>query len=92
MHHGARPAFIYYTQIHPKKQQWDQFKGAHLLWWDVNYDSLARHVNGRIAFIYTSLSKEELIESRRRLENDLDLETFMEEDYGRRYVYIFRTH
>jgi 4-amino-4-deoxy-L-arabinose transferase-like glycosyltransferase len=92
VHHGARPAFIYYTQIHPKKQQWDQFKGAHLLWWDVNYDSLARHVNGRIAFIYTSLSKEELIESRRRLENDLDLETFMEEDYGRRYVYIFRTH
>ncbi len=89
VNHSARPAFIYYLQIHPQRQEWAQFKGAHMPGWQVNYDSLASHINGRVAFIYTALSTEELANYRNILEKHLKLETFMQEDDGRRYAYIY---
>jgi hypothetical protein len=89
VNHGARPAFIYYMQIHPERQQWSQFKDAHLLTWSTNYDSLASHVDGRVAFIYTALSKKELKDYRGIIENYLKLDRFIEEDNGRRYAYIY---
>lgn len=64
VHNGARPAFIYYTQIHPEIAQWKDYNTAHLLWWNGGYDDLMRAGMKRIAFIATSISTAELNERR----------------------------
>ncbi len=64
VHNGARPAFIYYTQIHPERAQWKEYNTAHLLWWNSGYDDLMRAGMKNIAFIATSISTAELNERR----------------------------
>jgi len=61
---GARPAFIYYTRIHPGKEKWSKIKDAHLLWWDAVYSNEAKMAKGKFAFIFTSISADELNEKR----------------------------
>lgn len=64
IHNGARPAFIYYTQIHPARAQWKDYNTAHLLWWNSGYDDLMSTGMKKIAFIATSISNTELNERR----------------------------
>lgn len=64
VHNGARPAFIYYTQIHPERVQWKEYNTAHLLWWNSGYDDLMSTGMKKIAFIATSISNTELNERR----------------------------
>lgn len=60
LHNGARPAFIYYTQMHPEKDQWKDIKDAHLLSWDANFEQLSRSADSLNAFIFTSVDPAEL--------------------------------
>ena len=69
VHHGARPAIMYYTEIHPDRQKWSQFKDAHMLWWDVRYDTVAQSNPGRVGFIYTSMSPDERIDCSKKVES-----------------------
>jgi len=88
--HGARPAFIYYTQIHPGKALWKQFEGAHLLWWDISYDSIAQNINGnRVGFIFTAMTADGVINDRKTIEKHLKLESFTENVWDRRFAYIY---
>jgi 4-amino-4-deoxy-L-arabinose transferase-like glycosyltransferase len=89
VHNGARPAFIYYTQIYPGKQKWQQLSGAHLLSWDASYDSLARHAPDTSAFIYTALGRDELDDCKKIVERHLREISRLEIDNGRKYAYIY---
>jgi len=68
LHNGARPAFIYYTQIHPGKAKWKNIADAHLLWWDADYDHHARTALSPCSFIFTSVSPDDLANSRATIE------------------------
>lgn len=91
VHQGARPAMVYYTEIHPDKQKWGQFKDAHMLWWDVKYDTVSQSNPGRVGFIYTSMSAEERTDCSHRVESHRKLVDKLEGDqYGTKcaaYVY-----
>jgi len=57
---GARPAFIYYTQIHPEHDRWGRIKDAHLLPWDANYAIISKGAGDTSAYIFTSIDPDEL--------------------------------
>ncbi len=89
VHHGARPAFIYYTQVHPDSYKWKDFENAHLVWWDVNYDTLIEHIHGRSAFIFTSISEDEKNGFKDKLSHQMKLDTAMDISWCRKYAFIF---
>lgn len=60
IHHGATPAYIYYTALHPKHKEWEKLKDARLLKWDSDYNSLAASAPYPCAFIFTSIAEDEL--------------------------------
>lgn len=60
IHNGARPAFIYYTQMHPDSSRWAKIKNARLLMWDADYESIAQSARDTTGFILTSVYPEEL--------------------------------
>ncbi len=65
VHNGARPAFIYYTQIHPDRARWTPYANtAHMLWWSSGYDDLMSTGMKKIAFIATSISPADLGEKK----------------------------
>lgn len=66
LYSSSVPAFKYYTEIHPDKEEWAELKGAHFLQWHTNYDSLAWQLQYKQerptekAFIYTSIVEKDL--------------------------------
>ena len=71
VHNGARPAYIYYTQIHPDRERWETIKDAHLLSWDANYNSIAAKAKGRTGLILTSVYPDDLAKTRSVMENHM---------------------
>lgn len=65
IHHSSVPASIYYTEIHPNKQNWQYFANAHQLHWYTRYDSLSwqiryvQQVQEPVAIIYTNATDAE---------------------------------
>lgn len=54
IHHAARPTYIYYTAIHPRKDEHRKLVGARELDWDDNYASIMRFYKGDKAyFLFT---------------------------------------
>lgn len=93
IHHASGPAYLYYTQIHPKRDELKQFNDAAILPWYVNYDSLAwqmRYVwknEKPVAFVYTNVADAELNKRRTWLNRWFkELEVF-DKFYVRVYVY-----
>jgi len=60
VHYGARPAYIYYTQMHPDCSRWVKVKECHLLNWDVSLDSINRTSPDTMAMILTSVYPKDL--------------------------------
>lgn len=60
IHNGARPAFIYYSQIHPEQNKWARIRAAHLLQWDANFDKIASNQIGEMALVLTNAYEEDL--------------------------------
>lgn len=60
VHNLATPAYIYYTTIHPAKNNWKNLANAHLLQWNTNYDSLSQVVTGRSALLYSWAPDDEI--------------------------------
>ncbi|RYD58734.1 MAG: hypothetical protein EOP56_03870 [Sphingobacteriales bacterium] len=93
IHHASGPAFIYYTQIHPRRNDLKQFDETAILPWYVNYDSLAwqmRYVwknEKPVAFIYTNTSAEELAKRKNWLDNRIEEVGRLDREYIRVYVY-----
>lgn len=87
LHNGARPAFIYYTTIHPDRKKWDKIKDAHLLWWDVNYDTLSRNITQRSAFIFTSVSSEDMEGCKSAIRNYMHCTDSLDKPGAHAFVY-----
>lgn len=87
LHNGARPAFIYYTTIHPNKDKWAKVKDAHLLSWDANFDSLAANTPLPCSFIFTSVYPEDLANTRTTIEKHLKEINKLEKPGSYTYIY-----
>lgn len=65
LYHSSVPSFIYYTTIHPGKDDWGDMKDAHPLVYETNYDSLGAWLNYSLqptqeaVFIYTNATESE---------------------------------
>ena len=64
IHNGARPAFIYYSQIHPCQNKWARIRAAHLLEWDANFDEIAIQKKGEMVLVLTNAYDEDLKKTR----------------------------
>src|SRR5690606_28916866 len=78
IHNGARPAFIYYTQIHPGKKRFSQIENAHLLSWDANYVAITKEARDTIGFIMSSLEPEKLEWTKKVFQDRMEEITRME--------------
>jgi len=91
VHWGTKPAYIYYTEINPRRQQWQDLDNAHLVEWYTNWDSTVQSIHGRAAFIYTSLSLEDARNYNTQVKKYMALTDSLEIEDGRRYAYIYRS-
>lgn len=90
LHNGARPAFIYYTTIHPDKEKWASVKEAHLLSWDANFDTLAIQSPPLSCFVFTSVYPEDLTNTTTTLAKHLSVVNKQEKPGS--YTYIYKHH
>jgi len=89
-HNGARPGIIYYTQIHPHRQQWAQFQNTHLLSWDANYDEISASAQpGNTAFLFTSVYPEDLEHTRAIISAHLKEVSKLEQPEAKVFAYIY---
>ena len=44
---------MYYTQLHPGKENWESLTGAHILSWDADYSQVTAGLQDTTYFIYT---------------------------------------
>lgn len=90
VHTTAKAAMIYYTTINPQKDKWAEYKDAHLLNWDVNYDTLAEHIEGSAGFVFESVDSIELGRYLNGLDKYLKKTGEMFPDLAkRRFAYIY---
>jgi hypothetical protein len=87
LHNGAKPAFIYYTTIHPDHSRWSQVKDAHLLSWDANYDAIASEAKDRISVIFTSVYGEDLANTRATVEKHMKQVASLDKQGSFAYIY-----
>ncbi|PZF72450.1 glycosyltransferase family 39 protein [Taibaiella soli] len=92
VHGSAVPAYIYYTEIHPGKARWRTLLGGHHVGWGTNLDSIGQTVQPPLAFIYSSLNSEELQRFKEAIGKYFTLDTFIEAEQRRCYVYIYNAH
>lgn len=89
IHLGARPAFLYYTQIHPAHEQWDRYRTAHLPRWNTSYNGICSGVKGRVAFIFTSIDPQTLNDYKEIFDKRLKKVATKEVFYRRCFAYIY---
>lgn len=93
IYHATVPAHIYYTQIHPDKEQWSQFTASPQLQWYVNYDSLAwqlryvQKIEQPVGLIYTNATDDEFNKRNDDIKKHLQEVFCSEEKYVRFCVY-----
>lgn len=79
LYHSSVAAFIYYTTIHPDKEQWATVKDANRLIYETNYDSLGAHLHNtslpgeRAALLYTNATEAEFDERNIQLKPHLQV-------------------
>jgi len=71
LHNSARPAFIYYTQIHPERSRWARIRDAKLLQWDANYEAIGASIQDSMALIISSGPDEEIGQVKAAVEKHL---------------------
>lgn len=87
VHDLAKPAYFYYTGIHPDKFNHTELIGGKTLFWNTNYDSLARSMQGRSAMLYSWEEPWKIAEQQRIINlynNTVDSNIVMG---GRVYIY-----
>jgi len=53
VHHASTPTYIYYTEMHPDREQYSMLTGAHKLTWDTDYNQLTSSIRDTAYFLYT---------------------------------------
>jgi 4-amino-4-deoxy-L-arabinose transferase-like glycosyltransferase len=51
VHEGTMPAYLYYTNLHPRRARYESLRGAHLAEWDTHYGELLASTPGNTAYI-----------------------------------------
>jgi hypothetical protein len=86
---GSTPAFIYYTQIHPGRQRWDDIKDAHQRTWDMDWKRLAVEANGKFGAIFTTIPEAEAAQRRSEMRSAAKLVASIEDPEAKCYAYVF---
>ncbi|OSZ79567.1 hypothetical protein CAP35_15345 [Chitinophagaceae bacterium IBVUCB1] len=87
LHNGAIPAYIYYTTIHPKQQEWNNLKNANKLNWDSDYNSIATAAPVPCAFIFTSIAEDELVQKVNQIKQHLTLADSLSNNGSHAYLF-----
>jgi hypothetical protein len=53
VHHASVPTYIYYTELHPDKEQWRPLLGANQLSWDTDYTAATKGVRDTVYVLVT---------------------------------------
>ncbi len=92
LYHSTAPAYKYYSEIHPNKEQW-QHMNIEALPWYINYDSLAfqmQHVwkdDKMKGFLYTNTTKEQFEERHAGVNRRLKVVDSINKPYIKAYIY-----
>jgi hypothetical protein len=80
IHEMSRPAYIYYTSIHPQEQiKRKSLQGATVLTWRTNYDELAQTMTGRFGLLHSWIEyPEHYNEQQAKISTYSDLDTTFE--------------
>lgn len=89
------PAFIYYTEMHPQKEHWQNIRNADRLGWDAIYHTLGEQWRAestadstkRYGLIFTNATEEQSSERHQRIHNNMDVAAKLEKPYVKAYVY-----
>jgi hypothetical protein len=85
VHDGCGPAFIYYIQLHPNKNEWEELKNAKILKWDSDYAVETKDIRDTVYFLYTGLPQEEKIKRTSQIEQNMK-----QVDYFEKYIcYVY---
>lgn len=92
LYNSSVPAFIYYTEIHPNKEHWQNVKNAERTHWHTHYDSLGwqmKHVWKRkpVGFIYTNANDEQFGERDIAIRKHLQVVDSLVNPYVRTYIF-----
>lgn len=94
LYHSSEPAFTYYTQIHPDKEQWTDLKESTPLFWHTNYDSLSWFMRNvwssrqPLGIIYTNCTDAEFNKRNDDILKHMDLYDKLDKPYIKTYIYI----
>ncbi len=94
VYHSSVPAFIYYTTLHPAKEQWASIKDADKMAWYHNYDSVGwqmRYVwssRQPLGFLYTNFTEAEFKKHNDGIARHMQLVEKLDKPYIRAYIYI----
>lgn len=53
IHHASTPTYIYYTEIHPGKEEYRSLLGAHLTQWNTGYATATQEIKDTIYLLVT---------------------------------------
>lgn len=93
LYHSSGPAFTYYTQIHPRKEQWAFAKGADVLKWDTKYDSLANEMKNLwnmdrpFGLIFTNATEQQARERVDAISIFFRKSVYIQKDYVKAYIF-----
>lgn len=94
VYHSSVPAFIYYTTMHPGKDNWASIKDADRLAWYHHYDSIGwqmRYVwssRQPLGFLYTNCTEAEFKKRNDAIAKYMQLVEKMDKPYIKAYIYI----
>ncbi len=91
IHHASTPTYIYYTDIHPERNRYRSLQGAHLLTWDIDYNSITSRISDTVYFLYTGgFPEQERQQRTEQLSRDLEQIGYFEQYICYVYVYVPR--
>lgn len=85
---GADHAFLYYTDMHPGRSEWQSLKGATLMQTNTGFDSLAQTIKEKKAFLYTIVF--DSYEGKKQLDKALTLTDSFDTEGCHVYIYNSR--
>lgn len=53
VHDLAKPAYLFYTTMHPQKDKWQSLRGGSITFWDTDYNDLAAGWSDTTAILYS---------------------------------------
>jgi hypothetical protein len=86
IHDGCGPTYVYYTQLHPDKKEWETLTGAKILKWDTDYAAETKDIRDTVYFLYTGgFSPDERNKRTSQIEQNMK-----QVDYFEKYVcYVY---